>query len=414
MMPIWSNAVRLAAAAGLLLVIFSWGCGIFEEADPSAPMKLGLLLDFADSPETAADRKRGFDLAIKHINEGGGVLGRPVEGIAADATRKPGPAVAAARFLVEENGVHAIVGPNASGAALPIVEAVIGPGRVPTVSPSATSPQLTESPDDDFFFRTTLSDIAQGPVLARVTREQGYDNVGLIYIDDAYGQGLAASFEETWEGTLEAVAVGADQTTYLPQLRQSAIAGGRALVIISFEAQALEIVRQALDKGIYQRFFFGDAAKRERLVREIGGALLGNMYGTAGSAAPDSQATVEWEESFMAEYGRLPEFPYVKETYDATVALALAAQAAGNLNGEAIRDQLRKIAGAPGQEVLGTPVGVSEGLALLADGREIDYEGVASPLDWDKNGDLESGYIGIWRFTEEEGIEELETVFFQQ
>ena len=241
---------------------------------------------------------------------------------------------------MEENGVHAIVGPNASGAALPIVEAVIGPGRVPTVSPSATSPQLTESPDDDFFFRTTLSDIAQGPVLARVTREQGYDNVGLIYIDDAYGQGLAASFEETWEGTLEAVAVGADQTTYLPQLRQSAIAGGRALVIISFEAQALEIVRQALDEGIYQRFFFGDAAKRERLVQEIGGALLGNMYGTAGSAAPDSQATVEWEESFMAEYGRLSEFPYVKETYDATVALALAAQAAGNLNGEAIRDQL--------------------------------------------------------------------------
>ena len=111
MMPIWSNAVRLAAAAGLLLVVFSWGCGISEEADPSAPMKLGLLLDFADSPETAADRKRGFDLAIKHINEGGGVLGKPVEGIAADATRKPGPAVAAARFLVEENGVHAIVGP---------------------------------------------------------------------------------------------------------------------------------------------------------------------------------------------------------------------------------------------------------------------------------------------------------------
>ena len=187
--------------------------------------------------------------------------------------------------------------------------------------------------------------------------------------------------------------------------------GAGRWVIISFEAQALEIVRQALDEGIYQRFFFGDAAKRERLVQEIGGALLGNMYGTAGSAAPDSQATVEWEESFMAEYGRLPEFPYVKETYDATEALALAAQAAGNLNGEAIRDQLRKIAGAPGQQVLGTPVGVSEGLALLADGREIDYEGVASPLDWDKNGDLESGYIGIWRFTEEEGIEELETVF---
>ena len=34
-------------------------------------MRIGLLLDFSGSPETSADRKRGFDLAIRHINDGG-------------------------------------------------------------------------------------------------------------------------------------------------------------------------------------------------------------------------------------------------------------------------------------------------------------------------------------------------------
>lgn len=46
-------------------------------------------------------------------------------------------------------------------------------------------------------------------------------------------------------------------------------------------------------------------------------------------------------------------------------------------------------------------------------GRQVDYEGVATTLDWDEHGDLREGYIGVWRFTPDEGIEEVETVFFR-
>ena len=374
-------------------------------------MKIGLLLDFSGAPDVSADRKRGFDLAIRHMNDGGGVLGRPVEGVTGDATRSPGPAAEAARVLVEA-GVHAIVGPNASAAALAVIEAVSGPEGIPTISPSATSPELTEAEDSDFFFRTTLADTAQGPVMARVTRDRGFDNVGLIYFDDAYGRGLAATFAEAWEGKLEGVAVDDAQPTYLPELRLSARSGAQALVVVTFGDHALAIVREAIDEGVYSQFVFGDAAKRPRLVGEIGGAKLGGMYGTAGAPSPDSTARPEWEASFGAEYGELPVMTYVKETYDATIALALAAQAAGRLDGEAIRDHLRDIGRPPGQVVLGTAEGVADALRLLAEDREVDYEGVATTLDWDGYGDLERGYIEVWRFTPDGRIEEVETVLF--
>ncbi|MCY4622546.1 MAG: hypothetical protein OXD34_12045 [bacterium] len=104
---------------------------------------------------------------------------------------------------------------------------------------------------------------------------------------------------------------------------------------------------------------------------------------------------------------------YVKETYDATVALALAAQAAGRLYGAAVRDQLRNIGGPPGQVVLGTAEGVAEALRLLADGREVDYEGVASSLDWDERGDLRRGHIEVWRFTSDGRVETVETVLLE-
>ena len=382
-------------------------------ADTSEPMRIGLLLDFSGAPETSADRQRAFDLAIRHLNDGGGVLGRPVQGVTADATRNPDPAVRAARHLVEQEGVHAVVGPNASAAALPVVEVVTGPAGIPTISPSATSPRLTDADDGDFFFRTTLADTAQGPVLARVTRERGFDNVGLIYRDDPYGQGLADVFADAWDGTLRAVAVGDGRPTYAAELRRSAGAGAQALVVVTFEDQALAIVREAIDHGIYAQFVFADAGKRIRLVTELGGAALGGMYGTAGAPTPDSAAAAEWEESFVAEYGEPSAFTYVKETYDATIAVALAAQAAGSLDGAAIRDHLREIGSQPGQVVPGTPGGVAEALRLLADSRQIDYEGVATTLDWDGKGDLREGYIGVWRFTPDEGIEEVETVFFR-
>ena len=182
-----------------------------------------------------------------------------------------------------------------------------------------------------------------------VTHERGFNNVGLVYQDDAYGQGLAKAFEESWDGMLRVVSVDMSQTNYHSELARSADAGAQALVVIAFEDQAISIVREALDEDLYSLFVFGDAAKRGSLVREIGGEKLGGMYGTASASAPGNAATAEWEAAYIAEYGGLPVLAYVKETYDATVALALAAQAAGSVDGAAIRDHLREIAGPPGR-----------------------------------------------------------------
>ena len=403
----------LLLAVSALLVLVSGCDGPSKEQPAETPLKIGLLLNFTGSPETSENRKRAFDLAIKHVNEGGGVLGNPVESVVADATRDPAAAEEAARRLVEVDGIHALVGPNASSAALPISQRVSGPLRIPTISPSATSPQLSDVEDDGYFFRTALSDAAQGPVLARVTRDRGFDNVGLIYQDDAWGKGLAATFEESWDGTLQAVSVDTSQTSFNAELAQSAALGAQALVVIAFEGQALTIVREAIEEGVYSQFVFGDAAKRVSLVREIGGEKLGGMYGAAGASAPDNAATPEWEAAYIAEYGELPVLAYVKETYDAVIALALAAQLAGSVEGSQIRDHLRLIAGPPGQTVLGTPTGVAQALALLAMGQEIDFDGASGTLDWDDNGDLGRGHVGTWRFTSDERIEELDAVYYE-
>ena len=407
-----STVLLLAGALVLVCLGLAAACA-GDDAEQREPLKIGLLLNFGEGTAAASTvRQQSFELAIQHINDGGGVRGQPVAFVVADPSFDPDTAVEVARRLIDVEGVHAIVGPSSSANAVAVAERVAGPAGVPLISPSATSPMLTTADDRDFFFRTALSDVAQGPVLARLARDRGYDNVGVLYRDDAWGRGLHATFGAAWDGAITSAAVAPDAPTYLPALRETAAAGAQALVIITFAAEAETILREALDAGVYDQFVFGDAARRLALVQEIGGDRLGGMYGTAGVAHPGGEAQEAWDRAYREAYGELPVTPYVRATYDAAIAIALAAQAAGSVDGAAIRDQLRAIGAAPGETVIAGPEGVARALERLADGGEVDYEGASVSLDWDEHGDLLRGHIGIWRFTRDERIEDLDAVAY--
>ena len=146
------RVLRVLSAASILLACAVAELAAAELGKPSA-LKIGLRMDLSGgSAEVVRDRQRAFDLAIKHINNGGGVFGRPVATVVGDTTADPETGVAEARRLVEIEGVHAIVGPNSSANALAIAERVIGPAGVPTISFSATSPKLTTAADEDSCF----------------------------------------------------------------------------------------------------------------------------------------------------------------------------------------------------------------------------------------------------------------------
>ena len=118
-------------------------------------------------------------------------------------------------------------------------------------------------------------------------------------------------------------------------------------MVITFAAEAETILPRGARLGLYDQFVFGDAARRLALVQEIGGDRLGDMYGTAGVAHPGGEAQAAWDSAYREAYGELPVTPYVRATYDAAIAIALAAEAAGSLEGAAIRDQLRAIGALP-------------------------------------------------------------------
>ena len=97
-------------------------------AQGAAPIKFGAVLPFSGGVELyGRQAKLGLDLAVKEINAGGGILGRPVEVIYEDDRTRPDPAVAATRKLVEKDGVLAVIGPITSSnlnAMAPVIESL--------------------------------------------------------------------------------------------------------------------------------------------------------------------------------------------------------------------------------------------------------------------------------------------------
>ena len=79
--------------------------------------------------------------------------------------------------------------------------------------------------DDDFLFRTAVSDAAQGVVLARLAKEQGFNSASALYVNNAYGEGLANVFKEHFEkegGKVVAlVPQESGQPSYVSELRRA-------------------------------------------------------------------------------------------------------------------------------------------------------------------------------------------------
>ena len=383
-----------------------------EMAMSDEPLKIGLLADFSGPlAEFGPVIQTGVELAIKHFNDAGGVLGHPVEVVVGDTSLDPTQATEEARRLIEVEGVHAIVGPLASSITLAIVESVAADAGVPVISPSATSPQLTIAEDNDFLFRSTVSDAAQGPVLAQLAADEGYSNVGVIFLNDPYGQGLAEAFAGSWDGEANLVSIEPRQATYLAELQQAADNDAEVLIVIAFPQEAEIFIREALEQGLFDKFLFVDGSKSQELVDAIGGEYLEGMRGTAPAPGPSSEALEEFKDSYVAEYGELSPLPFIPEAYDAAMAIGLAAQAAGSVDSAAIRDGLREIAAPPGTSYSAGADGIAGALAALANGESINMDGAATSLDWDEHGDITSGYIGVWAYQGGEIVEISVTAF---
>ena len=180
------------------------------------------------------------------------------------------------------------VGPLSSGVTLAVSGSVTSTSNIPQISPSATSPALTNADDNGYLFRSTISDAAQGVILADLAKAEGYSKAGVLYENSPYGQGLAEAFKASFEaggGSATITSYEAKAASYLAELKASAANGGEVLIAAGYPTQAAIFIKEALENKIYDKFLFVDGTKSEDLIAAVGADALDGQKGTAPGAA---------------------------------------------------------------------------------------------------------------------------------
>lgn len=336
-------------------------------------------------------------LAEADVNAGGGILGgNNFVLVVADGQAAPQPSVDAASKLVNLENVAAVMGGLSSGATIAAANAVTIPNKILQVSPTATSPAMTALEDDDYVYRIVPSDNYQGEVLANIVMDEGLEKVAVAYVNNDYGVGIANTFKAAFEakgGTITAFEKHEDKkNSYRGELATLASSGADALVVIAYAAgSGAKIVKQSLENGFFDRFIGTDGLRDDILIEQVGADALATSFFSSPTSKGDNPASGELRKRFDETYGEGSDKPFVDQTYDATMLIALAIEKAGSTDREAIKMALREVANAPG-EIVG-PGEWAKAVKLIADGKDINYEGASGSHEFDENGDV-AGAIG--------------------
>jgi branched-chain amino acid transport system substrate-binding protein len=400
---VWLLLAIFVLTSGSLL----WAGGTKE----ARPVKIGALLPLTGAlSEYGQGFRKSGDLAAEQLN----AAGFPVSVLYVDTETSAIPGVEGARTMVSVERAVALVGAAASGVTIPIAETVAIPNQVPQLSYASTSKLITVLPADqgkDFLFRTVASDELQGRVLGDETARAGAKRAAVLYVNNAYGQGLLEDFQKAFEagGGKVVAAVPHDEKpapTYVSELRQLMQSNPDVMLALSYPGHATVYLKEFFEAGYQKRtaLLFCDGTKSIEIPKALGPKNLAGYFGTA--AAPASGLSVEnFKRDFKAKFGDLPPLPYLDTTYDAIVIAALAAAKAQfegkAVNGLTVRDNLRAVANPPGEVVVAGVDGIKKALELLKAGKDINYEGAAGSQDFDKNGDVITP-IEIWKFIENE------------
>lgn len=399
---------------------------------PSGPatntIKIGAVLSISEDCSAGVDEiVEALALGTKEINAAGGVLGKKIELLIRDDASSADVAKTVFTGLADKEKPAAVIGAICSSVTRELIP-LAQQRKIVLVSPSSTSPTLSQLGAGGYFYRACASDSEQGKLLAQRSRSSDIlagtppnaRVAAVIHDRTAYGEGLKDAFKAAFEGAGGgAVAAYGMATTEDANASEAEFATNAAfnasvrpdvVLLATFPTQADLVLRryQAQFVGDPVVWLFPDALRVDSFADALKSsgstsfnANRNNHLGT-GPGTPKTETYTAFAARFNKEYGKNPNAGnYSPHAYDALYAIALAMQAAGIESGEAINAEMVNIstgAGDANAEKFG-PERFGAALAAINSGKPINFQGATTPIDFNANGDTR-GTFDIWHAIE--------------
>lgn len=342
--------LSLSLVAGALA-----GCGGSDKGSSSDSggkddkvIKIGANLELSGGVASYGQSIReGVNLAFEEINKEG-IDGKKLELVEFDNKSESAEATAGALKLISQDKVTAIIGAATSGDTLAQVQ-IAEENKVPVISPSGTSPDITykDGKLNEFIFRTSFIDPFQGTVAANFAANELKVKKAAVYIDSAsdYSKGLAKSFIEKFKdngGTIVSEeAFVAKDTDFRATLTRIKSKKPDFIFIPAYYEEVGLIIKQAREAGIDVPLMGADGWDSPKLVEIAGKEALNNTFITNHYSSGDPSERIQtFVKAFGEKYkGKSPD-AFNALGYDTAYLLADAIKRAGSADSEKIQKEL--------------------------------------------------------------------------
>jgi branched-chain amino acid transport system substrate-binding protein len=303
-------------------------------------IKIGGLLE--TSGPIASLGQPGLDgamLAVEQINAKGGIGGRKLEFVNVNTESDNTKSVTAAKRLLEQDDVVALVGPMNSGSSYAIIDTV---QRASTamISNGGSRGIVLPPQDKKWIFLSPLTDVLVQSVMMADMKQHGMKNIALLNADSPFGtsgreqlEKNAASFGLT---VVAEQAYGNDDKDMTPQLTKIRSANPDAVIIWATGPGQAIAVKNYRQLGLTAPLYLSHAANDFNFLRLAGASAddilipSSKIYVIDSLKDTDPQKTVlsSFVKDYQAKYGK-PPATFAGNAYDAVNMIAQAIRKVG-------------------------------------------------------------------------------------
>ena len=270
--------------------------------------------------------QHGAELAVKEINEAGGINGAQIEFNFQDDEHDAEKSVNAYNSL-KDWGMQVLMGTVTTTPCIAVADKTAEDGMF-EITPSASSTDVIEN---DNVFQACFTDPNQGTASAQYIGENNLaTKVAVIYdSSDVYSSGIEATFvkeaaNQGFEVVAEEAFTADSKTDFSTQLQKAQSEGADLVFLPIYYTEASIILNQANGMGYEPTFFGCDGMDGILDVKNFDTSLAeGLMLLTPFVADATDDLTVKFVESYKAAYNEVP-VQFAADAYDAIYAIKAA------------------------------------------------------------------------------------------
>ena len=400
--------LRCRLYGALAWVLSAVACSSAVETAPANAIRVGVLLPYSgEYAATASNAENALTQAVDVVNKAGGVAGRPLYLEVRDSRSSADKGYAPALDLLNNVGVHYIIGPQESDLALKMANALSMAHGVQLL-PALTAPNIVDEDQQSVSYRLTADSQYLACALATYLRGEGVTHMNTVSTRDPYNRNFSQQVNVlfTRRGGIvgQTVALAPGAVSYAQELQGMLNNPGDSFLLATDPYTAATVTQELLSWTPRPNLVLSPALRNDLFLQNVPPSVLKGQPGVAPQLVA-TDASRAFADAFETRWQDVP----VSDAYlhfDSVILLALAlnhAQAAvGSLpQGYAFDAHMSAVTN-PNASLAAPWSAYGDLLAQVQRGESVRYLGVAGAITFDSQHEAANQPAEIWTVSDRE------------